>query len=43
MGEFDTLEKIMESEKLTKYEKLCVYYLIEMHIDKCVNGYEDDS
>lgn len=34
MSEKDTLDKIVESEELTNYEKLCVLYLLEMHIDK---------
>jgi len=38
MGDIDTLEKIAKSEKLTKYEKLCVFYLIEMHLDKIKKG-----
>ena len=34
MSEKDTLDRVMESKELTKYEKLCVLYFIEMHIDK---------
>ena len=30
----DILNKINESNKLTKYEKMCVFYLLEIHIDK---------
>ena len=29
----DLLDKIIKSKKLTHYEKLCVVYLIEIHID----------
>ena len=36
MSEKDTLDRVVESEELTNYEKLCVLYLLEMHIDKIV-------
>lgn len=42
MSEKDCLDKIIDSKELSQYEKMCVLFLIDMHIDKIIkeNGLE---